>query len=87
MTPIEAMACKCAVVGSYTACMLDIGKNGVNAVLCEPKDTDAMVYGILKLAEDSQYRKKIAENGYKSVQKLDWNMSTEKFEDLLVKMK
>ena len=38
MTPLEAMASKCAVVGTKTGCMLDIGLDRDNALLCEPGD-------------------------------------------------
>lgn len=83
LTPIESMACKCAVVGNKVACMLDIGKDGENSILCEPKDINAMTEGILKLAEDNRLRRRIAENGYESIQALDWNESTRKFESFL----
>ena len=86
LTPIEAMACKCAVVGSNVACMLDIGKDGENVILCDPKDTDAMTRSILMLIKDRQLREKIAENGYKTVQTLDWEVSSRKLESLLLQL-
>lgn len=86
LTPIEAMACKCAVVGTNVGCMLDIGVNEKNVLLCNPKDTDKMAEGIIRLAKDAELRKSIANCGYETVQKLDWETSTLKFESELKKI-
>lgn len=84
LTPIEAMACGCAVVGTNVGCMLDIGMNNENAILCHIADAKQMADGIIKLSQNSAFRKQIAENGYKTVQKLDWEKSTDKFEQELL---
>ena len=84
LTPIEAMACKCAVVGSNVASMMDIGINGENAILCEPQDVESITKGILILSNDIQLRKKISECGYDTVQALDWDNSVIKLERILL---
>ena len=83
LTPVEAMACGCAVVGTNVGCMLDIGTDNVNALICKPADVDALSKGIIKLANDDALRKRIAEAGCKTVQSLDWDVSNNKFEAIL----
>lgn len=83
LTPIEAMACKCAVVGTNTGCMLDIGQNNKNVIICEKENPDDLAKGILKLSIDNNFRKRISENGYDSIRKLDRNISAKKFQEVL----
>lgn len=83
LTPVEAMACKCAVVGTDVGCMLDIGVDEGNVILCKPKDVRKMADGIIRFAKDSEFRKRIADSGYETVKKLDWEISTLKFESEL----
>ena len=83
LTPIEAMACKCAVVGTETGCMLDIGKNNENVILCNTHDAEDLANGIVSLAIDSNFRKNISDNAYESIKKLDWEISAKKFEKVL----
>ncbi len=82
LTPIEAMACKCAVVGTRTGFVLDIGINGENILISKPMDTDGMSTNILKLINDSQLIRKISENGYRTACMLDWNKSCAKLEQI-----
>lgn len=85
LTPIEAMACGCAVVGTNVGCMLDIGVNNENVILCESANSKQLADGIIKLSKNREFRKEIVEKGYKTIQKLDWEKSTEKFEQELLK--
>ena len=78
LTPIEAMACKCAVVGTNVGCMLDIGKHKENVLLSEPGDVEEMVKNLILIISDQEIRKKISEEGFKTVQKLDWEKSTDR---------
>ncbi|MBV4423556.1 glycosyltransferase family 4 protein [Clostridium tyrobutyricum] len=83
LTPLEAMACKCAVVGTRVGCFDEIGIHGQNVMLSEPNDTDTMEYNIQQLLDDKQLLRNISEAGYKSVLKFDWNKSVENFEKIL----
>lgn len=80
LTPIEAMACGCAVVGTNVGCMLDIGINNENVILCDTANSEDLADGIIKLSKNDELREKIAKKGYETVQKLDWDKATEKFE-------
>ncbi|MCH3965042.1 MAG: glycosyltransferase family 4 protein [Clostridium sp.] len=83
LTPLEAMACKCAVVGTRVGCFDEIGIHSQNVMLSEPNDTDTMEYNIQQLLDDKQLLRNISEAGYKSVLKFDWNKSVENFEKIL----
>ncbi len=87
LTPIEAMACGCAVIGTNVGCMLDIGVDNANVVLCESANSDDLAKKIIELSENKNLRMKIAEEGYKTVQSLDWDNATEKFENILLSYK
>ena len=83
LTPLEAMASKCAVVGTNTGCMLDIGEDQRNAMLCEPGDIDGMTKNLCELLENYEMIIKLAENGYKTVQQFSWSDSVEQLERIL----
>lgn len=80
LTPLEAMASKCAVVGTNTGCMLDIGSDRENALLCEPGDVRKMTKNLCELLENHEMIIKLAENGYKTVQQFSWENSVEQLE-------
>lgn len=83
LTPIEAMACKCAVVATNTGCMVEIGENEKNVLLSEPKDVELMARNICRLVENRSLLESISEEGYKSVQNLDWSNSVNLFDEYL----
>lgn len=78
LTPIEAMACKCAVVGSNVASMLEIGKDGYNALLSVPGNANELKDNILRVCEDINLQKSLSEHGCESVKQLSWDKSVEK---------
>ncbi len=67
---IEAMACKIPVITSRVGVMLDIIKHKENALFID-WDVDDIVEKILLLLKDESLRKKIAENGYQTVQQFE----------------
>lgn len=77
LTPLEAMACKCAVVGTKVGCMLDIGRNGENVMLSDPGDIDGMVNNLVQVLSNIELRKKLSEEGYITAKKLNWERATE----------
>ncbi|WP_123054653.1 glycosyltransferase family 4 protein [Clostridium sp. JN-1] len=85
LTPLEAMACKCAVVGTNVGCMSEVGVHGKNAMLSEPNDIDIMASNIEKLLTDKNLLKNISEEGYKTVLQFDWKKSVKNFEKILMK--
>lgn len=79
LTVVEAMAAKCAVVGSKVGCLLELGVNERNALISEPRNIEEMAKNIIRLVNDVNLRKIISENGFASVQDLNWNEATNKF--------
>lgn len=83
LTPLEAMASRCAVVGYNVGCMLDIGKSGENVQLSEPGDLDLLEKNIRKLINDRDFAQELANKGYASVQKFSWDRCAIEFERAL----
>jgi len=77
LTPIEAMACKCALVATNVGCIPTLN-NGKNMILAEIKNPSSIADGIIKLLDDKTLAERIAEEGLKSVQVMDWAKSVEK---------
>lgn len=86
LTPVEAMACKCAVVGTRTGCMLSIGKDGDNVLLTDPGDIKEMADQIVRLAENDKLRESISEMGWMTVQNMDWEIAADRLEQFLMNM-
>ena len=84
LTPIEAMACGCAVVGTYTGFVLDLGKDKENMLISQINDIDEMAKNICLLAQDSNLREKIKRNAIETVKNLDWRLSACQLEKLLM---
>lgn len=83
LTPLEAMACQCAVVGTRTGFVLDIGKAEENMLICEPGDIEGLADNIYRLCVDGDLRRRLAENGCRDIRKLTWDNSSIKLCGLL----
>ena len=80
LTPLEAMACGCVVVGTNVGFALDIGKNKENVMISSPGDIEGMVENIIELIENPTLRNHISELARKSISDLDWENSCSKME-------
>lgn len=85
LTVIEAMACKCAVVGNKVGCLMDIGRQEETAMLSEPHDLGTLESNLEKVISNSKLRQKISENGYGESKKFNWEISFDSFERILLK--
>lgn len=79
LTPLEAMACGCVVVGTETGFVLDFGKNNYNMMISKPNDLKRMIYNIEELLEKDDLKNKISENALKDIGILDWKKSCDSF--------
>lgn len=79
MTPLEAMACRCAVVGTKVG-SIEVVYNTRNVIIIEPKDYLSAYKGLKTLLLNPSLCKSIAEEGYKSVQNINWNNSVSALE-------
>lgn len=71
MTPLEAMACKCAIVGTDTGSLKVLG-NDKNMLRIEPGSQNSIYQAIKCLITDRYKREQIAENGFKTVKNCSW---------------
>jgi glycosyltransferase involved in cell wall biosynthesis len=70
---LEAMAAKSPVVVSDTGGLSEIVEHDVTGVKVYPNNPDSLAWGITKVLLDENYRKRIRENAYKTIQeKYDW---------------
>lgn len=83
LSPIEAMACGCVVVGTKSGFVLDLGKNKENMMISMPGDIDEMVKNICELVDNPDLYNKIRVNQVQLIQSLDWNRSAEKLLNIL----
>ena len=86
LTPLEAMACGCVVVGTNTGFVQDIGLNKINMMISEPQNVYEMIKNIDYLLQNPFEVEKIRKNAYKLIMKLDWKNSVNKFEDIISKV-
>lgn len=80
LTVIEAMACKCAVVGTNTGVIPEIGVDSHNCLISNPMDIKGLADNIVKLIENDDLRRNISNNGYNLALSLEWNKSVKKIE-------
>lgn len=64
---LEAMASTCAVVATNVGGMTNIIIDGFNGLLINPTEND-LYAAIVKLINDNEFRKKIANNAYQTIQ-------------------
>lgn len=80
--PIEAMACGLAAITTQQGTE-DYAFHGETAEIVKERDVDSISQGIIKLAKDTSYRQKLAENGYQSAQRFNWKISVDQMEKVL----
>lgn len=83
LTPIEAMACGCIVIGTSTGFVLDIGKDRENMMISVPGNIESMVSNIIALIESDELKIKIKEHSIKTAYSIRWNQSATKLENIL----
>jgi len=81
LAPMEAMACKCAVVTTDVGGISDYVISGKTALVSKPNDTDALAQNLIALIKDRKKLHKIAEAGNKHIKEFTWDRSTEQLEN------
>lgn len=83
LTPLEAMACGCVVVGTNTGFVIDLGIHNENMMISEPGDVVGMTRNIEQLITDSNLMEVLKQNGFSTACSLDWDASAEKLNTVL----
>ena len=85
LPPMEAMACGCAVVATNVGGVPDYAINGETVLASPQKDPEALAQNIIKLLENEDERKRIAENGYDYIRQFTWDKATDELEKVFKK--
>lgn len=64
---IEAMGCGLPAIATNVGGASEVIENGVNGILIEPDDQEALASEIIKLADNEKLRREIADRGMRSV--------------------
>ncbi|GAA0083794.1 glycosyltransferase family 4 protein [Clostridium sp. CTA-7] len=83
LTVIEAMANKCAVVGTKTGVLDDLGINEVNSLISDIRDIEGLANNIIRLIEDKKLLEKISNKGFEVAQSLELGNTIENYEKIL----
>ncbi len=83
LTVSEAMQCGCAVVCTDVVGYKEVAHQYKTALLCESKNGKALAENIIKLINNSELRRIIANNGYFEIQQYTWERAHEKIKQLL----
>jgi len=81
MPPMEAMACKCAVVTTEVGAVPDYAIPNKTAIVCPPRSPQLLAEGLVKLIENRQLLNEIAEAGHKHViENFGWEKASNELE-------
>lgn len=83
---MEAMANKCAIVGTNVGCVKELGIHKENMMIAEPENYSLLEKYIEELLLNNSLKSKIQENGYHVAQRYTWENSCKKMEKYLKKI-
>lgn len=87
MPPMEAMACGCAVVATYTGGIPDYTIQSETCLVSPPSKPEALADNLIRLLENDSLRRKIASRGERYVREnFTWQRSAQCLEALLVNL-
>ena len=81
----EAMACKCALVTTDHGGCQDYALHEKTALVSPPKNPEKLGKYLVRLLEDEDLLKSIAENGYEHIKQFTWENAVDKMEEIFLK--
>jgi len=85
LPPMEAMACKIPVVTTNVGAIPDYTIPNKTALVSQPRDVEGLARNVIRLVENTNMRKRIAENGYNHVKEFTWGKATDRLERIFRK--
>lgn len=86
MPPMEAMACKLAVVTTNVGAVLEYAVSGETALVSPPKSPELLAENLIRLIENEGLRKQIAEAGHNHIKGFTWGKATDELEEVFSKV-
>ena len=83
--PMEAMACGAACVTTNVGAVPDYTISKKTALVSPLKDPEALAQNIIKLIENEDERKRMAENGHDYIRQFTWDKATDELEKVFKK--
>ena len=83
LPPMEAMACRCAVITTDTGGTFDYVIPGETALVSPPRSPDSLAKNIIFLIENEEKLKDLSKAGYEYIKRFTWERATDKFENIL----
>lgn len=83
LPPMEAMACKCAVVATNVGGIPDYTIPGKTALVVPPRNPEMLAEKILYLLENEKELKNISKAGYNYIKQFTWERAVDEFERIL----
>lgn len=84
-SPMEAVACKCALVTTTVGGVPVFAIPGKTALVSPPRSPELLAENIIKLVEDEELLKHISEAGYNYIRKFTWDKATDELEKVFNK--
>lgn len=82
LPPMEAMACKCAVIATKVGWIMDLTDEEI-CLTCPPRKPEILAKKIIYLLENEDKLKKLSEKGYDYVRQFTWEKAVDKFERII----
>jgi len=82
---MEAMACKCALVTTDNGGCRDYAIHGKTALVSQPKNPEELAENLVRVLENEELLKTIAQNGYDHVRQFTWDKAVDKMEEVFRK--
>jgi glycosyltransferase involved in cell wall biosynthesis len=79
------MACKCALVTTDNGGCRDYSIHGKTALVSPPGNPYKLAQNLIRLLENEELLKTIAQNGYDHIKKFTWNKVVDKMEKVFQK--
>jgi glycosyltransferase involved in cell wall biosynthesis len=83
--PMEAMACKCAVVATAVGGIPDYSIPRQTALVSPPRSPELLAEGIIRLLDNEKLLRSISEAGHRYIRNFSWDKATDKLEQTFLK--